>query len=56
MLVYLGALVLGATLGALIAHRRKGTLADILQYAFVYGAVFIVASVFLSIVLHRLTA
>ncbi len=46
-------LVLGALLGAYVARRRKGVLADMLQFAAVYGLVFALAGLFLSIVILR---
>ena len=52
MIVLLGAL-LGAASGALIAYRRKGNRADILQYAFVYCLIFALAGLFLTIMIHR---
>ena len=52
MIVILGAIV-GAALGALIARRRKGTLADILQYAFIYCLIFALAGLFLTLIIHR---
>jgi len=44
---------LGAVTGALIAKRRKGRLADILQYAFVYALVFALAGLFITLFIHR---
>ncbi len=46
-------LVLGALLGAWVARRRKGVVADMVQYAVVYGLVFALAGLFLSIVILR---
>ena len=54
MIVILGAIV-GAALGALIARRRKGALADILQYAFIYCLIFSLAGLFLTLIIHRLS-
>jgi len=54
MLVLIGA-ILGAVTGAFIARRRKGRLADILQYAFVYGMVFGLAGLFLTLIIHRMS-
>ena len=54
MIVILGAL-LGAALGALTAYRRKGTTADILQYAFVFSLVFTLAAVFATLIIHRMS-
>ena len=53
MIVLLGA-ILGAALGALIARRRKGSLADILQYAFIYCLIFTMAGLFLTLIVHRM--
>ena len=44
----------GAVLGALQAKRRKGTTADILQYAAVYAIIGGLAGMFAAIVLVRL--
>ena len=52
MIVIFGA-ILGAAGGGLIAWRRKGKLADILLYAFVYGLIFALAGLFLTLFLHR---
>ena len=52
MIIIIGAL-LGAVTGALIAKRRKGTTADILQYAIVYCLVFSLAALFISIIVYR---
>jgi len=54
MIVLLGAF-LGALTGALVAKRRKGKLADILQYAFVYCLIFALAGLFITIFVHRLS-
>ncbi|SLN13229.1 hypothetical protein PEL8287_00502 [Roseovarius litorisediminis] len=53
MIVLLGA-ILGAITGALVARRRKGALADILQYAFVYALMFTLAGLFLTLIIHRM--
>lgn len=47
-------LVLGALLGAWVARRRKGAVADMLQYAFVYAVIFALAGLFLSILIVRI--
>ncbi|HKL04883.1 MAG TPA: hypothetical protein VJ929_03610 [Roseovarius sp.] len=52
MIVIIGA-ILGAIIGATIAKRRKGRLADILQYAFVYMLVFALAGLFITLIVHR---
>ncbi|WP_165375314.1 hypothetical protein [Roseovarius nitratireducens] len=52
MIVIIGA-ILGAAGGSMIAWRRKGKLADILLYAFVYGLIFALAGLFLTLILHR---
>ena len=52
MVVIIGA-ILGAVIGALIARRRKGNTADILQYAFVYCLIFALAGLFLTLMIHR---
>ncbi|MFB9149464.1 hypothetical protein [Roseovarius ramblicola] len=52
MIVIIGA-ILGAAGGGVLAWRRKGKLADILLYAFVYGLIFALAGLFLTLILHR---
>jgi len=52
MIIILGA-VLGAISGAAVAWRRRGKLADILQYAVVYGLVFTLAGLFITLIIHR---
>jgi hypothetical protein len=48
--------VIGALGGALLAWRRKGSTADILQYAAVFALIFALAGLFLSILIVRLAA
>ena len=55
MIVLLGA-ILGTVIGATIAWRRKGRLADILQYAFVYFLIFSLAGLFVTLIIHRASA
>jgi hypothetical protein len=52
MIVILGAIG-GAAGGGFLAWRRKGKPADILLYAFVYGLIFALAGLFLTLILHR---
>ena len=52
MIVLIGA-ILGAVTGGLIARRRKGKTADILQYVFVYALMFALAGLFLTLIIHR---
>lgn len=52
MIIIIGA-ILGAVTGALIAKRRKGNTADILQYAVVYCLVFTLVALFITIILSR---
>lgn len=53
MIVLFGA-ILGAAIGALTAWRRKGRLADIVQYAAVHALIFALAGLFASILIDRL--
>ncbi len=55
MIVLLGA-ILGTALGAFVAWRRKGRVADILQYAFVYFLIFTIAGLFVTLIIHRAAA
>lgn len=52
MIVLIGAIV-GALTGGFIARRRKGKLADILQYAFVYALLFALTGLFATLLIHR---
>ncbi|WP_424833404.1 hypothetical protein [Ruegeria sp.] len=54
MLVVLGMAILGAILGALTARKRKGSRADIAQYAAGYGIAFTLVGLVLSLILVRL--
>lgn len=53
MIILLGA-ILGTGTGAIIAIRRKGKLADILQYAFVYALAFTLIALFVTIMIDRI--
>ncbi|WP_299844249.1 hypothetical protein [uncultured Roseovarius sp.] len=55
MIVLLGA-ILGTITGAYVAWRRKGRIADILQYAFVYFLIFTLAGLFITLLIHRAAA
>ncbi len=52
MIVLLGA-ILGTATGAIIAWRRKGSPADIAQYAFVFFLIFSLAALFITLMVHR---
>jgi len=52
MIILFGA-ILGAIFGALKARRRKGKLADIAQYAFIYAVLFALIGLFISIIITR---
>ena len=52
-MIVIAAAILGALSGGTIAARRKGTKADIAQYAFVYALAFSLAGLILSIFLER---
>ncbi|MEQ9260814.1 MAG: hypothetical protein RIG84_17140 [Roseovarius sp.] len=54
MIVLIGAIA-GALIGGMIARRRKGSLADILQYGFVYAVAFALAGLFLTLIIHRMS-
>ena len=53
MIVLFGA-ILGASLGAFVAWRRKGRVADVLQYAVVYCLLFTVLGLFATLIIHRM--
>ena len=52
MIILIGAII-GAFIGALVAKRRKGNTADMLQYAAVYALVFALGALFISIFAYR---
>jgi len=52
MILVIAALV-GAILGAVIARRRNGRTADILQYAFVFALIFALIGLFAMIFVTR---
>lgn len=52
MIVLLAALA-GFVVGALRARSRQGKLVDVLQYAVVYGIVFALVGLFVTIFIHR---
>ncbi len=52
MIVLAGA-ILGAMIGALIAYRRKGQRWDILHYSAIYGLVFTILGLFVTLFIHR---
>ncbi|MFN3208530.1 MAG: hypothetical protein ACE369_05935 [Roseovarius sp.] len=54
MIVVLGA-ILGTALGAFTAWRRKGSTADILQYAVVHGLIFALLGLFATLIIHRMS-
>lgn len=55
MIVVFGALI-GAVTGAMVARRRKGELADILQYGFVFCMLFALLGLFATLIIHRMAA
>ncbi|MFN3936387.1 MAG: hypothetical protein ACK4KW_02315 [Gemmobacter sp.] len=50
----IGALILGAVWGGLLARRRKGSRLDIAQYAAVFGIIFALVAVIVRIAAIRL--
>lgn len=45
--------LIGATIGGMTAKHRKGRIADIAQYAAVYGVLFTIIGLLLTILLER---
>lgn len=45
--------LIGATIGGMTAKRRKGRTADIAQYAAVYGILFTIIGLLLTIIIQR---
>ncbi|MFC3615044.1 hypothetical protein ACFORG_14845 [Lutimaribacter marinistellae] len=52
-MIILGLAVLGAALGAMTAKRRKGSGADVAQYAAGYGIAFALLGLVITLVLDR---
>jgi hypothetical protein len=53
MIIIAGA-VFGISLGSYQAIKRKGKLADILQYAAAYGIAFVILGLFATVIIERL--
>ncbi|MCY3984730.1 MAG: hypothetical protein OXE85_12545 [Roseovarius sp.] len=53
MIILLG-VALGLATGTFVAVRRKGTVADILQYAFAYCIFFTLVFLFATLIIQRL--
>lgn len=53
-MIVIGSTLVGAIFGGLSASRRGGRLADIAQYATVYGIAFCLAGLIATIALDRL--
>lgn len=53
-MIVIGGFVLGAGWGAFLARRRKGRGVDIAQYAGVYGIIFALLGVFITVILARM--
>lgn len=54
MVLVVGMAILGAVLGALTARKRKGSGADIAQYAAGYGIAFALIGLVISLLLVRI--
>ena len=53
-MIVISGVVIGALLGAFSARKRGGRLGDILQYAAVYGILFGLAGMLITILAHRM--
>lgn len=53
-MIYLSAALVGAILGSVIAKRRKGKLADIVQYSVVFAIIFALVGMIATVVVHSL--
>ncbi|MFT6023278.1 MAG: hypothetical protein ACI9PY_001391 [Ascidiaceihabitans sp.] len=53
-MIVIGAVLLGAIIGAVTAARRKGNTLDILQYAAGFGMAFLIVGMIATVMLHRL--
>lgn len=45
--------IAGACIGGMLARQRKGRVADILQYAFVYMLIFALIGLFATLIIDR---
>ncbi len=52
-MIVIGGLLLGAALGIITAKKRKGSLADVLQYGAVYAIAFGLLGLVVTLVLDR---
>jgi hypothetical protein len=53
-MIVIVAFVVGAALGARVAHRKGGNRLDIAQYSAIFGILFAVLGVFLTIAIGRI--
>ncbi len=53
-MIVIGGLIFGALGGGFVAKRRGGKPADVAQYAAVYGIIFGLVGLFLTLLLDRL--
>jgi hypothetical protein len=53
-MIVIGAALIGAVLGGLKAKKRGGAVADIAQYAAVFGLLFALAGLIVTIIISRL--
>jgi uncharacterized membrane protein YgdD (TMEM256/DUF423 family) len=54
-MIVIFAAIVGAIVGFMVARRRKGRTADMLQYACVYALIFALAALFVTIMIQRAT-
>lgn len=53
-MIVIAGLLIGAITGAITARRRKGKLADILQYAAGYGLAFALVGMIITVIIDRM--
>lgn len=53
-MIVLGGMLLGAVLGAALAHKRGGKLLDKLQYAAGFGIAFAMLGLFITVFVNRM--
>ena len=55
-MIVIGLAILGMIIGGLTAKKRRGNRKDIAQYAAGYGMAFLIAGMFLTVIIDRLAS
>lgn len=53
-MIVIGLALLGAIIGAMTAKKRRGNRKDMAQYAAGYGMAFLIAGMFITVIIDRL--